>query len=218
MTFPARLRALNLTLNHARDAAHTRADTTLDELYHRREFERETLNPKRRPSRDPSRLASWIATLKSVSYDAETPREVGEKCARSCHQVSSLMQIECKGFYWRFLNPAQEFPIKIFRAKPVGISENFFETRKLLELIYNVYNVIVLIYYHFYINLYSLIWRFVWSITILSLNAIHKLHFESPAKFSYRYVISPRKGSLLNSTRASWGFRHRPRPTGWDRE
>jgi len=27
MTFPARLRALNLTLNHARDAAHTRADT-----------------------------------------------------------------------------------------------------------------------------------------------------------------------------------------------
>ena len=37
MMFPARLRALNLTLNHARDAAHTRADIpSLDELYHRR--------------------------------------------------------------------------------------------------------------------------------------------------------------------------------------
>jgi len=128
---------------------HTRAlIPSLDELYHRREFERETLNPKRRPSRDPSRLASWIATLKSVSYDAETPREVEESCARSCHQVSSLMQIECKGFYRRrFLNPAQEFIniiINIFRAKPVRNSESFFETRKLLELIYNVYNVYML--------------------------------------------------------------------------
>lgn len=62
-----RLRALNLTLNHARDAAHTRADIhRLTSFIIAEEFERETSkSEKAAPERPVSpRLASRIAPLK----------------------------------------------------------------------------------------------------------------------------------------------------------
>lgn len=49
----ARLRVLNLMLNHARNVAQMRAaKSPLDKLHHRQEIERETTNPKRRLSRE----------------------------------------------------------------------------------------------------------------------------------------------------------------------
>lgn len=48
----ARLRVLNLMLNHARNVAQMRAaKSSLDKLHHHQDIERETTNSKRRLSR-----------------------------------------------------------------------------------------------------------------------------------------------------------------------
>jgi len=129
MMFPARLRALNLTLNHARDAAHTRADIpSLDELYHRRIRAWNPKSGKAALSRDlpvsPCRADRATENRRFIrcwnSQESQRKMRSLVSSISLSYRTIGPLYLECKRSPSSiFFNPALKYLINISRAKCV---------------------------------------------------------------------------------------------------